>query len=73
MQKQFKLPQAYLRLASSPLAPNGNSSRDEFVLDGWDGAGDNRAVEVKGNGERGITGLKGVGNIPLSAAGDAHE
>ena len=43
------------------------------MLDGWEGAGDNIAVEVNGKGERGITGLNGVGNIPLSAVGDAHE
>ena len=62
----------YLRLASSPLAPKGSSSRDELVLDGWDGAGDNMELEVNGKGDMGITGLNGVGNIPLSADGDAH-
>ena len=63
---------SYLLLASSPLAPNGNSSLDEFVLEGWDGAGDNMAVDVNGKGEMGITGLNGEGKIPLSAVGDAH-
>ena len=63
---------SYLLLASSPLAPNGNSSLDEFVLEGWDGAGDNMAVDVNGKGEMGITGLNGVGKIPLRAVGDAQ-
>ena len=31
------------------------------------------AVDVNGKGEMGITGLNGVGKIPLSAVGDAHE
>jgi hypothetical protein len=30
------------------------------------------AVDVNGRGEIGITGLNGVGKIPLSAVGDAH-
>ena len=59
----------YLLLASSPLAPKGNSSLDELVLEGWEGAGDNMAVDVNGRGEIGITGLNGVGKIPLRAVG----
>ena len=30
------------------------------------------AVDVNGKGDMGITGLNGVGNIPLSADGDAQ-
>ena len=70
---KWKSSSPYLRFDSSlELDPSGKSSLDELVLEGWDGAGDSMAVEGKGNGEMGTTGLKGeCGNIP-NAVGEAQ-